>query len=329
VPRATWHRSPWLHLPALPTAPTARALSGPPFQISGLESLTKLENLSLFNNRIESLDGLEPCVNSLQVLSIGNNRLSDLEQTKTLRKFPKLHAVTFAGNPMGAKEDYRPFVLAHLRHLRFLDYRLVDESEVAQAESDGTLQEKLQEIRLIEQQQEEERESERKTHERSALLASAHMQSLNGFWAKMDQATAEFTGKVHLVEQLAELHAKQRTKFESRLEDFVQSNLTALAVKSQEHKEYLEAAAAMKAENNAEALAHIARYAASPRAPSCTAALSHHASSRPQPALRPTAGRRPAFPSHARPPPSALTRFVICSARAWLLRAGLRPRPRR
>jgi hypothetical protein len=299
-----------------------------------LDKLTKLENLSLFNNRIDAIEGLDALTGCLQVLSLGNNRLADLEQTKVLRKFAKLHAVTLAGNPMAGKDEYRPYVLLHLRNLRFLDYRLVDEAEVVQAESDGTLQEKLQEIRAIEAAHEETRELERKTSDRSALLANAHMAAADGFWTQMEAATAEPNAKVrararsrrivhglhasqparavpgcccdfprhcardappppvescaraqphprsalvralcmcvcahawpqaHVVEQLLDLHSKQRPKFEARLEEFVQANLLALSAKAAELREYREAATAMQAENDADAHAQLATYAA-------------------------------------------------------------------
>jgi hypothetical protein len=165
-------------------------------QISGLDTLTKLVDLSLFNNRIEAIEGLDALTGCLQVLSLGNNRLADLEATKVLRRFSKLRAVTLAGNPMAGKDEYRPFVLSHLRTLQFLDYRLVDEAEVVQAESDGTLQEKLQEIRAVEAAHEEARQLERKTAERTALLANAHMAAADGFWVQMEAATAEPNAQV-------------------------------------------------------------------------------------------------------------------------------------
>jgi Leucine-rich repeat (LRR) protein len=46
--------------------------------IEGLETLTKLTDLTLFNNRISKIQNLEG-LTSLQVFSIGNNDISDLE----------------------------------------------------------------------------------------------------------------------------------------------------------------------------------------------------------------------------------------------------------
>lgn len=245
--------------------------------IGGLGKLTKLQNLSLFNNRIASLDGLEPLSGCLEVLSVGSNLITQLDETKKLRKFSQLHAVVFAGNEIAARQpqEYRAYVLAHLQHLRFLDYRLVDESEVAQALSDGGLQEKLQEIWLQESEEAEAREQEAEAAERSETLRAAQMGALDGFWARMDAATAEFTARSSVVEQLAELHARQRPKFEGRLEELVQANLSAAAAKDAELREYEEAAAGMRAQNDADALAHIARCGAARRAASSRAPTAH------------------------------------------------------
>ena len=46
--------------------------------IEGLESLTKLTDLTLFNNRISKVENMDRLVN-LQVLSIGNNNITALE----------------------------------------------------------------------------------------------------------------------------------------------------------------------------------------------------------------------------------------------------------
>lgn len=47
--------------------------------IEGLEGLTKLTDLTLFNNRISRIEGLDDLVGTLNVLSIGNNNLTILE----------------------------------------------------------------------------------------------------------------------------------------------------------------------------------------------------------------------------------------------------------
>ena len=49
-------------------------------KVEGLDTLSKLEDLSLFSNRITKLEHLDhlPCLN---VLSVGNNELESLDDT--------------------------------------------------------------------------------------------------------------------------------------------------------------------------------------------------------------------------------------------------------
>ncbi|KAI8800945.1 hypothetical protein BJ742DRAFT_839578 [Cladochytrium replicatum] len=101
-------------------------------QIEGLDNLTKLTDLSLYNNRISKMDNMDDLV-SLQVLSIGNNNLSQLENFAYLTRFENLRVLNAAGNTVCKITNYQNYILAHIRGLKYLDYRLVDESAVAAA----------------------------------------------------------------------------------------------------------------------------------------------------------------------------------------------------
>jgi len=101
-------------------------------EISGLENLSRLTTLSLFSNRVTQLGGLDT-LDKLQVLSVGNNLISQLDNVMYLRSFSKLQAVNLVGNPFCQEEEYRRYVLAHLKHIKYLDYRLVDQQAVAAA----------------------------------------------------------------------------------------------------------------------------------------------------------------------------------------------------
>ena len=50
--------------------------------IEGLEQLTKLEDLTLYSNRISKIENMDNLEN-LQVLSVGNNILKDLENVRS------------------------------------------------------------------------------------------------------------------------------------------------------------------------------------------------------------------------------------------------------
>ena len=121
--------------------------------ISGLETLTNLTNLSFFSNRLTEVSGLE-ALTKLQVLSLGNNLITDVASVMYFRPFKELQAVNFVGNPLCQESDYRPYVLAFLKHLKYLDYRLVDEHAVqlAREQYQDQLQARLAALRRVTRQ---------------------------------------------------------------------------------------------------------------------------------------------------------------------------------
>eukprot|EP00126_Sphaerothecum_destruens_P004896 Sdes_comp18440_c0_seq1m8363 len=96
--------------------------------IEGLSGLVNLTDLSLFNNQITNLAGLEG-LKSLKVLSMGNNNVSSLQQILLLRKLPQLKCLNLAGNPIcNPQNEYEAFVISYLSKLKYLDFRMIDES---------------------------------------------------------------------------------------------------------------------------------------------------------------------------------------------------------
>ena len=59
--------------------------------------------------------------------------MRNLDSIMYLRPFAQLQAVNFVGNPFCQESEYRAYVLAHLKHVKYLDYRLVDEATVQNA----------------------------------------------------------------------------------------------------------------------------------------------------------------------------------------------------
>lgn len=101
-------------------------------KIQGLKSLKQLEDLSLYSNHISIIEGLESCV-SLQCLSLGNNKIKLLEQVIRLRQLRNLRMLTLSGNPICNESEYKMTVLAYVDALSYLDYALVDSSEIINA----------------------------------------------------------------------------------------------------------------------------------------------------------------------------------------------------
>ena len=54
-------------------------------------------------------------------------------QFSILRNFEKLRVVNFQNNPVQSDAEYAPVLLAFLKHLKYLDFRLVDEHMVSVA----------------------------------------------------------------------------------------------------------------------------------------------------------------------------------------------------
>tara|TARA_B100000524_G_scaffold348249_1_gene252194 strand:+ start:897 stop:2429 length:1533 start_codon:yes stop_codon:yes gene_type:complete len=114
-------------------------------QITGLETLRHLSHLSLFSNRITQLQGLDS-LTKLQVLSLGNNLISSADSVLHLRRFAHLQAANFGGNPFAEEAEYRSYVLTHLKHLKYLDNRIVDEHTMAMREESEAREINLKEI---------------------------------------------------------------------------------------------------------------------------------------------------------------------------------------
>ncbi|KAK3520369.1 hypothetical protein QTP70_024051 [Hemibagrus guttatus] len=119
--------------------------------IEGLDTLVKLQDLILFNNRISVIENMDALLN-IEIISLGNNLISHLDNVIYLRKFNNLRTLDLAGNPICKDENYKVFVAAHLPHLVYLDYRLLDEQTREKAQYQyQTATEKIKHSELEEQ----------------------------------------------------------------------------------------------------------------------------------------------------------------------------------
>lgn len=115
-------------------------------KIEGLDSLVHLEDLSLYHNEIEELEGkLDAQMKCLKSLSLAKNKIKDKKcvrccnspihalQVPYLRKFKNLGMLTVYDNPVCDDRSFRLMVLAYLRQLKFLDYRMTLPDELQTA----------------------------------------------------------------------------------------------------------------------------------------------------------------------------------------------------
>lgn len=148
-------------------------------RIEGLENLTQLTDLSLFHNKIEEIgNGLDNLKN-LNVLSLGDNNIQRKDEVKRLRQFKDLRLVNLGCNPpcnecnpICKETDYRHFVLAYIKNLKYLDYRLVSDKEMEE-----TRETHQDEINTLEAQEQSEEEEMRKIDEETAR--KKYMESIN------------------------------------------------------------------------------------------------------------------------------------------------------
>jgi len=92
-----------------------------------VHSLASLTQLSLENNEISRLDGLED-LQCLMELYLGNNLISDMKETIKLKDLQRLIILDISGNLMNTSfgNNYRIYCIFHLRKLRVLDGLSID-----------------------------------------------------------------------------------------------------------------------------------------------------------------------------------------------------------
>lgn len=92
--------------------------------------------VSLFNNQIEELNGIT-ALTALNCLSIGNNNIKALmPAVQYLRPFRNLRIINMMGNPCSKDPEYNTRIIAYLRDIVYVDYRLVDPEKVQAAKDE-------------------------------------------------------------------------------------------------------------------------------------------------------------------------------------------------
>ncbi|EGF76279.1 hypothetical protein BATDEDRAFT_92813 [Batrachochytrium dendrobatidis JAM81] len=180
--------------------------------IEGLEGLEHLTDLTLFNNRISKIENMDDLVN-LKVFSIGNNCIPEIENLAYLLKFENLRVLNVAGNALCKNPNYKPYCLAHLKNLKYLDYRLVDEESLKAAH------EKYIDS-IIAQEEEEKvilakREKLRKHAELDAVHEKAHILHIEILFDSMFNDDPDFQKLIPIAPSIIyEMREEFRAKFD-------------------------------------------------------------------------------------------------------------------
>ncbi|XP_060057219.1 dynein axonemal assembly factor 11 [Erinaceus europaeus] len=101
-------------------------------KIENVSKLKKLEYLNLALNNIEKIENLEGC-EALAKLDLTVNFIGELSSVNALRHNIHLKELFLTGNPCAYFVGYRPFVVATLQQLKWLDGKEIERSERIQA----------------------------------------------------------------------------------------------------------------------------------------------------------------------------------------------------
>ncbi|EDW28450.1 GL19199 [Drosophila persimilis] len=147
-------------------------------KIENLETLVNLETLSLFSNRIRRIENLS--LKKLVILSIGNNLIDTVDGIERLRFLNSLKVLNLEGNPIAQKPDFplALYVTAILPKLNYYEYVFIkaDTREAAQKRF-------YRELREIEDKQEREiqaLETDAREAAEAERLASSFVEHLDG-----------------------------------------------------------------------------------------------------------------------------------------------------
>lgn len=93
-------------------------------------TLTNLTQLSVEDNLLENLSGLEGLVNLMELYA-GNNSISELRVMQQLKDLSKLIILDLLGNPVCKEDEYRLYIIYHLRKLKVLHLGAIHHSHVS------------------------------------------------------------------------------------------------------------------------------------------------------------------------------------------------------
>lgn len=151
-------------------------------KIEGLDTLTDLEDLSLYDNKISKLEGLEQLRN-LNVLSVGKNQLEQLDKSVDYLSglTNNLEVLKIKQNwfkEQGDKE-YKGRIIAFLNRLKYLDYELISDADRQRANQEyrSDIDQKKQQIDTS--QEKNENEDQQKKELKEAHIECTHNLFLN------------------------------------------------------------------------------------------------------------------------------------------------------
>uniref|UniRef100_A0A1I7TYZ2 Probable U2 small nuclear ribonucleoprotein A' n=1 Tax=Caenorhabditis tropicalis TaxID=1561998 RepID=A0A1I7TYZ2_9PELO len=95
-------------------------------KLDNFPTFTRLNTLYLHNNRINFIaSDIASKLPNLKTLALTNNNLCELGDIEPLSECKKLEFVTFIGNPITHKDNYRMYIIYKLPSVRVIDFNRV------------------------------------------------------------------------------------------------------------------------------------------------------------------------------------------------------------
>lgn len=215
-------------------------------KIEGLKELVNLTDLSVYANQItEVTSGLDEN-RKLNVLSIGKNQIADIKETVSyLKRFNNLQALCVHFNPFCKEDDNNPkrmeemdtegksqetfhtsynIILQNLKHIKYLDWKPVDEELKKKAKSLASSAGK--------EEKEDVLAKEEQNRKDEAELRNADLGELIGFYKIIDAEINANVGEDKLkelmvIKGLKETLDNAETSINKAIEDFKEKSLLA------------------------------------------------------------------------------------------------------
>ncbi|KAJ3088362.1 Dynein regulatory complex subunit 3, partial [Quaeritorhiza haematococci] len=229
-------------------------------RIEGLEGLTKLTDLTLYNNRISKIENMDDLMGSLQVFSIGNNNLTVLENLAYLTQFTNLRVLNLSGNTICKHNNYRNYTLAHVRNLKYLDYRLVVDEAVAAAR-----EKYLDDLIAMEEEDKithAKKEEMKKKAELDALYQAAHIAGIDDLFDTMFNDDPDFPRMLLPLarEHITTMQEEYRAKFSPIIQEVNRMAQSKQREKEDEHRMLQRCMDEAKSEHDGECARAIKKY---------------------------------------------------------------------
>lgn len=114
--------------------------------------------------------------------------------------------------------DFEHMVLAFLKSLKFLDYRLIDQKKLNQARD--KFNEAVLKLNDEEEKQEQEEQKKREKEKEEAELAKANLAGINDLFEKMMEEDSEFKNIESFFSHIKDCYEKYQQKFKTAIAEF-------------------------------------------------------------------------------------------------------------